>query len=594
MHKPSREPVLPQRIGRYDIVRLLGRGGQGIVMLARDPELDRQVAIKLLRHDIDHIEGELASEARIVSRLQHPNIVTLHDVGTYNGSNYLVFEYIDGASLKALIEAKGALPVHKCVILMSQILAGVAYLHENNIIHRDLSPANILISRDGVPKVTDFGISVLHDLASAETETNAAGTLRYMPPEPFLDLFQTPASDVFTLGVIFYEMLTGHLLFDGDTANAIIERILNAPPLNAKMLAPDVDARVVQVLNRATQRPLAQRYASAREMKNELDEYRLPRGRGDEPAPQDHSTVGFLVRRMSYKRGFSSLSQHVSQLLEITSDESLAPATRLVNIIAKDVTLTQRVLTQANSAYYGQAEISALSRAVVLLGLEQMRVCIINALLESEFEAGTPALREAMSQSFHSAIFAKAIAPAFGVRNRADAFTCAMFHDLGRLLTIHYFGDEHAAILERAAHIHADELTASRQILGVAYHELGAAVGTHWKLGEAIVNAMRPLPRGAVSGGDEAPAPLQLCAAYANAVSDAIARHDERDHRDIVLAELARKISPVVALSADAFEQALQEASEASRQYARLLKIAPAQSQVVERLSSSEWLPGAA
>ena len=188
MHKPSREPVLPQRIGRYDIVRLLGRGGQGIVMLARDPELDRQVAIKLLRHDIDHIEGELASEARIVSRLQHPNIVTLHDVGTYNGSNYLVFEYIDGASLKALIEAKGALPVHKCVILMSQILAGVAYLHENNIIHRDLSPANILISRDGVPKVTDFGLAKLTDSEHRLTQDHARmGTIEYMPPEQFRD-----------------------------------------------------------------------------------------------------------------------------------------------------------------------------------------------------------------------------------------------------------------------------------------------------------------------------------------------------------------------------------------------------------------------
>ncbi|MEQ8233284.1 MAG: protein kinase [Gammaproteobacteria bacterium] len=594
MQQFSRQPALPERIGRYDILRLLGRGGQGIVMLARDGELDRQVAIKLLRRDPDRTEGTLASEARIVSRLQHPNIVTLHDVGTFQGCNYLVFEYIDGDSLKALIEADGALPLDRCVILMSQILAGVAYLHENNIIHRDLSPANILINRDGVPKVTDFGISVLHDLASAETETNAAGTLRYMAPEPFLDLFQTPASDVFTLAVIFYEMLTGRRLFDGDTANTIINGILHGEPLDAIAVGGAVDARVVRVLNRATQRRLDDRYPTAREMKTELDEFRLPRGDAAGTATQDHSTVAFLLRRMTHAKGFSSLSRHVGQLLEITAEDSLTPATRLVNIIAKDVTLTQRVLTMANSAFYGRSEIADLPRAVVLLGIEQMRSCIISALLESEFEAGSAALRDALTVSFHSAVVARSIAAGCGLRNRAEAFTCAMFHDLGRLLTMHYFGEEHAAILAHAVRVHSDELTASRHVLGIAYHELGAAVGRHWKLGELIVGAMRPLPRGEVAPSDDDAARMAVCAAYANAVSRAIADHADAGQRDEVFAELARKTGSVLALDPADFSAALQDAAEVTANYARMIGISATSSAVVARLTARNALAGAA
>ncbi len=228
--RPHRS-VLPERIGRYAILKLLGKGGQGVVMLAHDDELGRQVAIKLLRHDPDRRQEKLVTEARIVSRLQHPNIVTLYDVGTYSQLPYLVFEFIDGESLQDRIANFGKLEFADAIILMSQILGGVAYLHENEIVHRDLSPANILLTSDGTPKVTDFGISVLRQQAE-QPEESYAGTLRYMAPEPFAHQVPGPPSDVFTLATIFYEMLTGKRLYVGENPGVIINEILNGAALD--------------------------------------------------------------------------------------------------------------------------------------------------------------------------------------------------------------------------------------------------------------------------------------------------------------------------------------------------------------------------
>ncbi|MCP5201364.1 MAG: protein kinase [Gammaproteobacteria bacterium] len=593
MAASPQELRLPERVGRYEIERLLGRGAQGAVLLARDAELDRSVALKLLKRDPHNEPGTLVSEARIVSRLQHPNIVTLHDVGNYNGCNYLVFEYIEGLSLKALIDNEGALPFARCVILMSQILAGVAYLHEHDIIHRDLSPANILISRDGVPKVTDFGISVLRQSLDPNTDSSAAGTLRYMAPEAFLEQPPSQAVDVFTLASIFYEMLTGRRLFDGDGPGDIINEIMHGPAVDMSARGFDVDARIARIIEQASRRDPATRYPSAREMKNELDAFRLPRQEND-PDADVHSTVEFLLRRMSFKRGFSSLSQHVGQLLEIASEDSLAPAERLVNIIAKDVTLSQRVLTMANSAYYGKGEITALGRAIVLLGLDQVRMCIIGVLLENEFEAGSTLLRQAMALSFHSAALAKALAPAFGIRSRPEAFSCAMFHDLGRLLTIHYFGEEHAEILDRAARLHCDELTASRQVLGIAYHELGAAVGLQWKLGPTLVGAMKPLPRGVAEMPATEAERQRLCAGFANAVSRIRYEHDSPDYRDVMLADVAHRVGPVACLDPAEFDAALRESAALTAQYARLLRIPVEDGSGIARLVTTENWAGAA
>ena len=584
--------VLPERIGRYDVVGLLGKGGQGVVLLARDRELDRDVALKLLKPSETDENVMLAREARIVSQLQHPNIVTLHDVGTYNRMHYLVFEYIDGETLAARIKDQSKLTPAESVIMMSQILGGVAYLHENDIVHRDLSPSNIMISKDGIPKVTDFGLSVLKQVRQSPDEVS--GTLRYMAPEPFAHVPSGPYSDVFTLGSILFEMLNGMPLFDAIAPSTIINEIVDGIPIDICAHGIEVDPLVANVLTKASQRKIAERYTDARAMKLALDKYRIPRSGDRGGAPEKHSTVDFLMRRMSFKQGFSSLSQHVSELLKITSDDSVAPAERIVNIIAKDITLTQRILTMANSAYYGNAEINALARAVVLLGIDQVRMCITAALMENEFELGVPELREAMLKSFHSAIFAKAMARPCGIRNGADAFTCAMFHDLGRTLTIHYLHDEFSAIIERTKRLHSDELTESRVILGVAYYELGIGVGTNWKFAETIIESMRPLPRGVVEKPHTDNERLQIYTAYSNEVSQIVMQYEDPETCDMALDHLNERVADAFTSSSEDFNDALMEAAELTQQYALLIKINPDESECAKRLLAMTPLAGAA
>jgi eukaryotic-like serine/threonine-protein kinase len=585
--------VLPTSIGRYAIDRLLGKGGQGVVLLADDRELGRKVAIKLLKPSDAYEEGTLSREARIVSRLQHPNIVTLHDVGTYNRMHYLVFEYIEGESLESRLRTSGRFTPAESVITMSQILAGVAYLHENDIVHRDLSPPNILISTNGIPKVTDFGLSVLQQQFHPSS-AGVSGTLRYLSPEPFNEQPSGPHSDVFTLASILFEMLTGKRRFDAAAPDKIIRAITEADAIEIGAVDVEVDPIVANVLKCASARAVSDRYPNARAMKIALDKYRIPRDGSGDTATGDNTTVDFLIRRMSFKRGFSSLSQHITELLKLTADDSLAPAERLVNIIAKDITLTQRILTMANSAYYGNAEINALSRAVVLLGVAQVRMCITSALLENEFELGSAGLREAMLKSFHSAVFAKEIGRSCKIRNGADAFTCAMFHDLGRTLTIHYLSDEFDAIVERARRMHTDELTESRQVLGVSYHEVGIGVGTHWKFADTIIASMRPLPRGLVGKPGSDNERLAACAAYANAVSRVVMDHGEAETRDIALEHLNERVSPAFSLRADDFSHALEQASRLTAQYARLIRIAPEESATAQRLLAFMPLAGAA
>ena len=588
----SPKQVLPERIGRYAIKRLLGKGGEGVVLLALDTELDRDVALKLLKPSATDNEGVLAGEARIVSRLQHPNIVTLHDIGTYHRMSYLVFELIEGESLRARIDRGGAIPFADAVVLMSQILAGVAYLHENDIVHRDLSPSNILLNRDGVPKVTDFGLSVLRQ--NHQPLEEVAGTLRYMSPEPFAHLQGGSHSDVFTLASIFFEILTGRRRFDQASPGAIIEAILNETAIERDALGIAVDDKILAVLKEASARDPVLRYRHARAMKNALDQFRLPRKSDEDVALADHGTVDFLMRRMSVKRGFSALSQHISELLELTAEESLAPASRLVNILAKDLTLTQRVLSMANSAFFGKSEVSGLARAVSLLGIEQVRVCVTSALLENEFELGSAELREALLQSFHSAVLARALAPVCGVANRADAFTCGLFNQLGRTLTIHYFPEEFSAIRQRTARLHSDELTESRAVLGVAYHELGAGIGTRWKLSDSIIAAMRPLTRGALTAPGSDHQKLQFCAALANAMSRIVADYAdalERESATLALLERAREAADIASFEVN---ETLSEVAHLTLQYSRLLKIKSEPDSVCQRLTQCVALAGAA
>ncbi len=570
--QPASHSVVPAQIDRFTIERSSGRGSQGTVLLATDQRLSRKVALKLLRPTgIKTDEYELESEARISSQLQHPNLVTLPEVGTYHHLHYLVFELVDGESLKDRLKREGKLSLKESVVLMSQILSVLAYLHSHDVAHRNLSPANILLTREGIPKVTDFGISTLIQDQVATGEIS--GTLPYMSPEPFVGSPLGPHSDVFTLGSIFYELLTGKRLMHWSGSQTIIHNIANghADTATADL---DCDPIIKQVINKALQRPVESRYPSAKEMKADLDTFRIDRGATDLGQRTNHSTAEFLLRLMKHKKGFSALSGHISKVLELTADGSDTTAERIANILAKDMTMSQRVLTASNSAFYGNTEITTLSRAIVLLGFEQVRMCVTKALIEQQFDDESAVLHDVLIRSFHSSILAKVLAHQTGFRRIADAFTSAMFHDLGRTLTIHYFPEEYQAILDHAETQQTDELTASRSILGIPYFELGADVAYEWKVPDSIIQAMRPLPRGDLEPPKDDDAHVAFIAAFANAMGTA-ALSPQLTEANEQITKLATRSQSVWTLTQDHLVVAFAQANELSLNYVRLLKVSP-------------------
>ncbi|MGR9093324.1 MAG: protein kinase domain-containing protein, partial [Gammaproteobacteria bacterium] len=547
-------------------------GSQGTVLLATDEKLSRRVALKLLKRvELTVDDDQLANEAKIASQMQHPNLVTLYEVGTYRHLHYLIFELVDGESLKDKLQREGALSVKDAVILTSQILAGVAYLHDNGIVHRDLSPANILLTANGTPKVTDFGISTWY--RQEDTTAEILGTLPYMSPEPFAREALGPYSDVFTIGAIFFEMLSGGRLMRWSSREAIIHNIVSGDPV-VDTAALNCDPFLMDVLFRSLQRQVARRYPSAREMKTELDTYRVPRETTNLSEPSNHATADFLFRRMRHKKGFSALSGHISKVLELTSEGSTATAERIANILAKDITLSQHVLTAANSAFYGNAEITTLPRAIVLLGYEQLRMIVTKSLIEQQFTNGTPELHDAMIRSFYSAVLAKVFAHRTGFKRSADAFTCTMFHDLGRTLTIHYFEDEYAAILEFAAEKPTNELTASREILGVPYYQLGVDVAHSWKFPQSFIDAMVPLPRGRIEPAADETGHLVFVAAFANAMCNAALNPDVTEASEL-LSELLQRTLGVWTLGTDVVLEAFTQANTLCCNYAKLIKVKP-------------------
>ena len=197
------ESTHSKKISRFEIISMLGKGAQGTVYLAKDPYLERQVAIKALKVKPGKaIHENLLEEARNVSQLNHPNIIPLFEAGEKKGIPFLVFEFVSGVLLKSIIDQKTALTVSHTVSLMRQILHGVGYAHGKGIIHLDLKPENIMISKNGVPRVMDFGRSMIIGSEKGNSQ-NLRGTLQYMSPEHFSEKPLGPYTDVFALGLIF-------------------------------------------------------------------------------------------------------------------------------------------------------------------------------------------------------------------------------------------------------------------------------------------------------------------------------------------------------------------------------------------------------
>lgn len=258
---------------RYQIIKTIGEGGMANVYLAYDTILDRNVAVKVLRGDLatdEKFVRRFQREALSASSLSHPNIVEVYDVGEDNGSYYIVMEYIEGKHLKQLLKKRGNLTLTEVVDIMLQVTDGMSAAHDSYIIHRDIKPQNIMILENGLIKITDFGIAMALNSTQLTQTNSVMGSVHYLPPEQASGKGATIQSDVYSMGILMYELLTGTLPFRGDNAVEIaLKHIKEAFPSIREKL-PNIPQSIENIIIRATAKNVKNRYADAKEMNDDL------------------------------------------------------------------------------------------------------------------------------------------------------------------------------------------------------------------------------------------------------------------------------------------------------------------------------------
>jgi len=266
----------PGMLGRYKVLKELGRGAMGLVYLGKDPTIQRFVAIKTMRLDqidsddkLQDVKARFFREAESTGRLSHPNIVTIYDAGEEDGLGYIAMELIEGTPLKQWARKPNLMPVNEVLLTVASVADALDYAHQQGVVHRDIKPANIMLTKGRVVKVMDFGIAKM--ASSSKTQTNIVlGTPTYMSPEQIAGKKVDGRSDIFSLGVVLFELLTGQLPFTADNLSAVLFSIAHHPHPAIQTLRPDLPLMVQEIVDRALQKELPHRYRRAEEFAREL------------------------------------------------------------------------------------------------------------------------------------------------------------------------------------------------------------------------------------------------------------------------------------------------------------------------------------
>ena len=266
-----------QQIGRYEVLSILGRGAMGVVYKAADPVLNRIVAVKTINLSLDpdlrgEYEARFQQEAKAAGSLSHPAIVTIYDLGKTGDLAYIAMEFLDGRELHDLISTEQRLPVKQATSIAAQVASGLSYAHQHGIVHRDIKPANIMVLKDGFAKITDFGIARMR-VSEVKTQTGMRlGSPKYMSPEQVLGQRVDHRTDIFSLGVVLYEMLAGKAPFGGDSLEALMYQTVNTSPLPPSRINPDVPEMLDLILAKMLEKRLDNRYQSAADLASDLRE----------------------------------------------------------------------------------------------------------------------------------------------------------------------------------------------------------------------------------------------------------------------------------------------------------------------------------
>lgn len=269
---------------RYEIIKEIGKGGMANVYLALDTYLNREVAIKVLKGDMSNDPVSLERfkrEANASTKLSHPNAVDVYDVGDDHNMHYIVMEYVKGHTLKELIKRRGALPPKEAVWIMKQLASALLEAHKNGIIHRDIKSQNVLIKDDGTVKLADFGIAVIHNSMQITSKGNVLGSVHYLAPELAKGNQATMQSDIYSLGIVFYELLTGDVPYKADTpVQVALAHVRNNVPYVRKF-NPDIPQAVENIVIKATARSLKDRYQNVALLIQDLNRCMSPEARND-------------------------------------------------------------------------------------------------------------------------------------------------------------------------------------------------------------------------------------------------------------------------------------------------------------------------
>jgi serine/threonine-protein kinase len=303
--------------GRYELEELVGSGGMATVYRAHDRLLERPVAMKILHEqfaqDPDALE-RFGREARAVAQLAHPNIVTVIDRGEDAGRPYIVFEYISGENLKQLVARQGPLPVTNVIEIGIQVARALEAAHERGVVHRDVKSQNVLLADEGRPKVTDFGIARVRNTEGMTLTGTIMGTSDYIPPEQARGETAGEAGDVYSLGVVLFELLTGRLPYEGDNAVAVAMRHVNDPVPSVRELRPDVPPRLDALVQRSLAKEPRDRFQSMSDVVAELEACR----RGDVSPPSDGAPTMIVPPPPRRQRARSGRGRRVARALIAT------------------------------------------------------------------------------------------------------------------------------------------------------------------------------------------------------------------------------------------------------------------------------------
>lgn len=573
-------------IGRFEIVRKLGMGAQGTVYLARDTRLDRQVAIKALRTGTGNMET-LLQEARIVSKLQHYNIVTLFDAGEHKGEPYLVYAYVEGQTLAQLIKNEKTLSLTRAAKIASSILDGIGYAHQQGIMHLDIKPANIMIASGDHPLVMDFGIARTVAQQSAK-ENKINGSPHYIAPEIILRKNPTPSADLFSLGMVLYELVTGTPAVDSSDIYEIFHKIANEAAESPSARNIHIDERLEGIILKAIAKNPEERYVDAAAMKKALQDYLDPTGNEQLAiGGKSHSTLDFLLRRMRSKSDFPILSSTISEINKVVDNES-ASTNILTMSILQDFALTNKLLKLVNTVSYGQfgGKINTISKAVVILGFETVRnvamTLILFEFLQNKAQASQ--LKDEVLSSFFAGIVAAQFLDGRNIKDVEEAMICSMFRNLGKLLATLYFFEESQEIA-RLMEQEESEDKAAVKVLGITYGELGIGIAKSWNFPPRLLAGMRKLAGDAIMKPQGELENLTVIVNLANELCS-IANKDDGADKSKALKQLARRYERAMPVSEIQLRKALESGLGELSTRAGIMSIDLANSTLMKRVNA--------